>query len=157
MLAELTIRNASLLDRAAPIGTRISELQPTSTRCVVVFLYVIIMVCDFTHQKNNIHTRAMTTPSMLPELTIRNASLLDRAALIRMDVFELQPTPTDLKKNTHTHKQKQKSFSFDFLIQGLCILIYTSHSDRLDAVLDAQVPELKVRTLARMIFLLYVA
>ena len=64
----------------------------------------------------------------------------------------LQPTPTDLKKNTHTHKQKQKSFSFDFLIQGLCILIYTSHSDRLDAVLDAQVPERKVRTLARMIF-----
>ena len=92
MLAELTICNTSLLDRTAPIGTRIFELQPTSNRCVMVFFHVIIMVCYFTHQKNIIHIRAMTSPSMLAELTMRNASLLDRAAPIGTRIFELQPT-----------------------------------------------------------------
>ena len=52
----------------------------------------------------------MTTPRMLAELTMRNASLLDRAAPIRMDVFELQPTPTDLKK-THTYTSKNTKHS----------------------------------------------
>jgi hypothetical protein len=44
MLAELTIRNASLLARAAPIRMGVFELQPTSTRCMVVLFYVTIMV-----------------------------------------------------------------------------------------------------------------
>ena len=37
---------------------------------------------------------AITTPSMLAKLTIHNASLLARAAPIRMGVFKLQPTST---------------------------------------------------------------
>jgi hypothetical protein len=94
MLAELTIRNARLPARAAPIGTRIFELQQTSTRCAVVFLYDNHGVCKFSHKQNTIHIRAMTTPSMLAKLTIRNARLLARAAPIRMIVFELQQTST---------------------------------------------------------------
>ena len=93
MLAKLTIRNASLLTRTAPIGTGVSELQPISTRyvCNSFYVYVIIMhgMCKFTHKKNSIHIGAMTTPTMLVELT-----MLARAAPILMIVFELQQTST---------------------------------------------------------------
>jgi hypothetical protein len=37
MLAKLTIHNANLLDRAAPIRMGVFKLQSTSTRFVVVF------------------------------------------------------------------------------------------------------------------------
>ena len=49
----------------------------------------------FSYKQNTIHIRAMTTLSMLAELTIRNARLLARTASIRMIVFEL---PTDLNQ-----------------------------------------------------------
>ena len=46
-------------------------------------------MCKFSHKQNTIHIGAMTTLSMLAELTIRNARLLTRTASIRMIVFEL--------------------------------------------------------------------
>ena len=101
MLAKLTIHNASLLARAAPIRMGVFKLQaPTNLNLNQVcdggggdiFLNDNHEVWWFTHKQSTIHTRAMTTPSMLAELTMRNASLLDRAAPIGTRIFELQPT-----------------------------------------------------------------
>ena len=52
------------------------------------------MVYEGSLTSKNILIRAITPPSMLAELTIRNASLLDRAAPIRTSIYKLQQTST---------------------------------------------------------------